>query len=299
MTAPPADEITLTPLVIGPGAIGRRRPCLLALAGPRLGEVFAVDNELVIGRGLDTQLRLGDDEGVSRRHARVSFDGTRAVITDLGSVNGVFVDGERIKENDLHSGMKIRIGQTTVLRFVYLDEMEERAQRQLLDSVLRDPLTGAFNRHYLLLRLAAELRFAERHQQLLALILFDIDRFRAVNDRVGLAAGDAVLKRLVELLRGALRSEDLVARYDGQRFAVLVRHIGERQAVGLGDRLRRQIGRSELGTSETPVAITLSVGVSLADPTRNCTTAELLGAAEGALLSAQQAGRNCVVAATP
>ncbi len=291
------DEVTLTPLVTAPRAALRRRPCLLALAGPRLGEVFAVEDQLIIGRGLEAQLRLGDDEGVSRRHARVTFDGDRAVLTDLGSVNGVYVDGQRVQERALVSGMKIRIGQTTVLRFLYLDEMEERAQRELLDSVLRDPLTGAFNRHYLLLRLAAELRFAERHQQPLAFILLDIDHFAAVNERVGLAAAERVLVKLVALLRGALRSEDLVARYDATRFAVVVRHIGERHAIGLGDRLRRQIGRSELGTTESPVSVTLSVGVALTDPTNNRTTAEILGAAEGAVVQAQQAGRNCVVAA--
>ena len=96
---------------------GPKRPCLVVIAGAHLGEIFPVESEIIIGRDLDAQLRLAEDEGVSRRHARVSPVADGALVADLGSQNGTFVDGERITERLLRDGAKIRVGQTTVLKY--------------------------------------------------------------------------------------------------------------------------------------------------------------------------------------
>src|SRR5687767_8601236 len=91
-----AEDTAATPLVhlVTERSVGPRRPCLLVVAGARLGEIFPIEREILIGRDADAQIRLPDDEGVSRRHARVMpAGGEGALIADLGSANGVWVDG--------------------------------------------------------------------------------------------------------------------------------------------------------------------------------------------------------------
>lgn len=191
------EETNATPLVNLTGDVGGpKRPCLVVIAGAHLGEIFPIDGEIIIGRDADATLRLAEDEGVSRRHARVTPVADGALLADLGSQNGTYVDGERVQERVLKEGVKIRVGQTTVLKFARYDAIEEKAQRQLLESALRDGLTRAFNRRYFLQRLAAEIRFAERHTQPLTLLMLDIDHFKQLNDQHGHMAGDEVLRTI-------------------------------------------------------------------------------------------------------
>jgi diguanylate cyclase (GGDEF)-like protein len=293
-----SDDTTATPLIDRSAAAGPRRPCLLVIAGARLGELFPVLGELVIGRDPTAQLCLPDDAGVSRRHARVvCTENGGATIIDLDSANGVYVDGERVTERALVDGAKIRVGQTTVIKYTCYDELEERSQRQLLESALRDGLTHAFNRRYFLSRLAAELRFAERHRQTLALLLADIDQLAAVNEEHGHDAGDQALQRLVERLTATLRAEDVLARSGGDELAVLARGISEDSAEQLAERLCRTAAGAELGRADASIKVTLSIGVvvyPLAGAPAEMTAEQLLTRAEEALNRAKQAGRNRV-----
>jgi diguanylate cyclase (GGDEF)-like protein len=296
------EETNATPLVGLTGDVqGPKRPCLVVIAGAHLGEIFPVDTEMLIGRDPEASLRLAEDEGVSRRHARVTPVADGALLADLGSQNGTYVDGERVQERVLKEGMKIRVGQTTVLKFARYDALEERAQRQLLESALRDGLTRAFNRRYFLERLAAEIRFAERHAQPLALLMLDIDHFKQLNDAHGHLIGDDVLRAVVGVLSDTLRAEDVLARYGGEEFAVLVRGVNQDGARVLGERLRKEIG--ELGLTKEggeKLAVTVSIGVSMF-PLANASEVpseqigkKLIELADAALYRAKNAGRNRV-----
>ncbi|HEX6835173.1 MAG TPA: GGDEF domain-containing protein [Polyangia bacterium] len=297
-----SEETNATPLVGLTGDVqGPKRPCLVVIAGAHLGEIFPVDSEIMIGRDPESKLRLAEDEGVSRRHARVTPVADGALLADLGSQNGTYVDGERVQERVLKEGMKIRVGQTTVLKFARYDALEERAQRQLLESALRDGLTRAFNRRYFVERLAAEIRFAERHAQPLALLMLDIDHFKRLNDAHGHLIGDDVLRAVVGVLNDTLRAEDVLARYGGEEFAVLVRGVNKDGARVLGERLRKEIG--ELGLSKEggeKLSVTVSIGVSifpLANPAEvpsEQTGKKLIELADAALYRAKNAGRNRV-----
>jgi diguanylate cyclase (GGDEF)-like protein len=276
-----------------------KRPCLLVLAGPRLGEIFPVEGEVIIGREPDVTVHLPDDPGVSRRHARVTASDDGVLITDLGSANGVFVNGQQVSEHVLEEGAKIRIGQTTVLRYARYDALEEAAQRQLFDSALRDGLTRAFNRRYFDARLAAEVRFAERHRQGLALLLLEVDRFGELADRVGPVVCDMVLRRVVELLASALRAEDVLARHNAERLVVLLRNVGEGSAVMLGERLCGRIAEADFGRGGAPLSVTLSVGVAIfpfegapGDAASEQVAEELTTRAEVALDRARSAGHD-------
>jgi diguanylate cyclase (GGDEF)-like protein len=306
-----SEETNATPLVrlTDASASGPKRPCLVMIAGPMLGEIFPINEaggELFIGRDPDAQLRLGDDESVSRRHASVRATGDgKALVKDLGSANGTWVDGQRIQgEAPLAEGSKIRVGQTVVLKYALYDQIEELAQRQLLEAALRDGLTHAFNRRYFLQRLQAEVRFAERHNSTVALLMLDIDHFKQMNDRYGHPFGDGVLKKLCEVLGETLRAEDVLARYGGEEFAVLVRGIPRDHAIGLADRLRKLVQSTAFGKSEVPdepMRISVSIGVALypLNPARTPeeTTDDaqtLIARADAALYRAKQSGRNRV-----
>src|SRR6185312_10990564 len=254
-----------------------------------------------IGRDLDANLRLAEDEGVSRRHARVTPVADGALLADLGSQNGTFVDGDRVQERVLKEGMKIRIGQTTVLKFARYDAVEEAAQRQLLESALRDGLTRAFNRRYFIDRLAAEVRFAECYAQPLALIILDIDHFKTLNDAHGYLIGDDVLRAVVGVLADTLRAEDVLARYGGEEFAVLVRGVKRDNALVLGERLRKEV--AEMGLTKEggeKLAVTVSVGISMfplenpADVPSEQMGKRLIELADAALYRAKNGGRNRV-----
>ncbi len=296
-----SEDTNATPLIrlTDASAIGPRRPCLVMIAGPRLGEIFPIEQELTIGRDPDCALRLADDESVSRRHATVKAvpagSDTGALITDLKSANGTYVDGSRVNEIVLKEGSKIRVGQTVVLKFACYDAIEELAQRQLLEAALRDGLTHAFNRRYFLQRLTAEIRFAERHASPVALLMIDLDHFKQLNDKHGHLTGDDVLKKLVDLLTETLRAEDVLARYGGEEFAVLARGITREQALMLADRLRKLVEAAQFGAADR-VPVTISVGVGLfpfpekaEDPAQ-----KLIEISDAALYRAKQAGRNQV-----
>jgi diguanylate cyclase (GGDEF)-like protein len=293
------DDTGTTPLVeiMGPSGGGPKRPCLLVVAGARLGEIFPIDGELVIGRDPEAGLRLADDEGISRRHAKVVPSDDGALISDLGSANGVFVDGEKVSERLLKEGQKIRVGQTTVLKFARYDQVEEQAQRQLLESALRDGATRAFNRRYFLQRLAAEVRFADRHKQNLSLLIVDLDQFKQLNETHGHHVGDELLKKLSDLLVDTLRAEDVLARFGGDEFAVLARGIPESGALQLAERLRRLVSETNLGSENKPLKCTISIGVAVfpfEGAQVETATEKLIERADSALVRAKQAGRNKV-----
>jgi diguanylate cyclase (GGDEF)-like protein len=274
-----------------------KRPCLVILAGPRLGELVAVEGRrgLVIGRDPLAELHL-QDPGVSRRHARISVEGDPPSVRlyDLESTNGTWVDGERIAVHTLRPGDKFRVGQTTVVRFVWHDPEEEQRQRALLDSALRDELTRVFNGRYLVERLGDELGYAARHASPLALLLIDVDRFEQVNELFGRAAGDALLGRLAEVILSTIRAEDVLARLKDDTFAIVGRDTGLDGGARLGERLRAAIAEVLFSVDDVPVELRVSIGVSAVAPPQERSLEELLARAESGLRLAKQRGRNRV-----
>ena len=197
----------------------------------------------------------------------------------------------------MQEGQKIKVGQTTVLKFARYDNVEEAAQRQLLEAALRDGTTRAFNRRYFVSRLAAEVGFAERHKQKLALLIIDLDHFKQLNDSRGHQVGDDILRKLVELLSDTLRAEDVLARFGGEEFAVLARGIPEENALQLAERLRRLVAGTAFGTAQDPINCTVSIGVAVFpfEGVNLATATEtLIERADAALYRAKQAGRDKV-----
>ena len=236
------------------------RAALTVVSGPSTGRVFSVEGETILGRGREAHVRL-DDTGASRAHARiVPTEAGVYVLEDLGSLNGTFVDGKRVSRLELRSGERINIGPNIVVTFAILDAQAEKLAHQLYESSVRDPLTRAYNRRYLVERLASEIAYAQRHATPLGLILFDLDHFKKVNDTYGHLAGDDVLRDVSALCQRLIRAEDVFARFGGEEFVVLVRGIEHDNVGRFAERIRAAVERLEVAADPHVVRVTISAG---------------------------------------
>ena len=161
------------------------------------------------------------------------------------------------------------------------------------ENSLRDGLTGCFNRTHALDVIATELRRARRSQAPVSLILFDLDRFKEVNDRYGHLCGDAVLAAVGAKMREVLRGSDLKCRYGGEEFLVLLPETPLDGAKRVAETLRRELADMPITWKSEALGITASVGVTVALPSEIDSSA-LIGRADAALYRAKDQGRNCV-----
>jgi diguanylate cyclase (GGDEF)-like protein len=173
-----------------------------------------------------------------------------------------------------------------------IEALEQRA--------MTDPLTGLYNRAYLADRFLVELRRARNYGFPMSVALFDIDRFKRINDRYGHPAGDAVLRKLASFLRERTRSTDAVVRYGGEEFAVLMATANSDVAFEQADRIRAELEKTPFvvpGQAE-PLQMTISGGVATY-PQDGQTFTELIAVADAGLYHAKENGRNQVFASRP
>ncbi|MET1076868.1 MAG: GGDEF domain-containing protein [Pseudomonas sp.] len=156
-----------------------------------------------------------------------------------------------------------------------------------------DELTGVFNRRKLFEVGNREVSRALRYGLPLSLVMFDIDHFKAVNDRFGHATGDSVLMAFSQLVGGHLRRNDYFGRLGGEEFAVILPHTGIEQAQGWAERIVHLLGEESLAVNDcAEVQVTVSAGV--AQLTHHSSFEHLLKTADTQLYRAKNAGRNCV-----
>ncbi len=273
---------------------GARRAFVVVLAGDRMGEMFPLnDGRTSIGRGLHADVRI-NDEGISRSHAQIEHDESNYYLSDAGSTNGTFANGDRVDRYPLKEGDKIQIGASSVLRFTYHDDIDEDFQRSLYESALRDRLTGVFNRGYFNNRLESDVAFALRHGKPLSLIIFDVDHFKAVNDEFGHPTGDAVLHDLAERVQGTTRSEDIFARYGGEEFVLICRDVDALRAARAAQRIKELVCGAPFQFSGHQIEIGVSLGVADLSMLLEPSAQALVEAADAALYTAKRNGRNRV-----
>ena len=164
-------------------------------------------------------------------------------------------------------------------------------EQALEELAYHDDLTGLPNRRFAMRQLGALLSRTRRHGQELSLLVVDADRFKALNDRYGHLAGDAILRGLAARLRERVRAEDLVARLGGEEFLVVAPDTGPAGAAALAEDLRAAVAAGPLAVGRLAVPVTVSVGwASWAGEDVD----GLLGRADRALYAAKAAGRDCV-----
>ncbi|QKS27955.1 MAG: Response regulator PleD [Accumulibacter sp.] len=167
---------------------------------------------------------------------------------------------------------------------------------QLQELAISDQLTGVSSRQHFVATLADELALRQRRHLPLAVMLLDIDFFRRINDGYGHAVGDQVLLAVAQAAKGALRQRDLLARFGGGQFAVLLPDTEIAEALLVADRIRALIGEIAIPTEDGIVRFSVSVGASEATASDRSTD-DLLKRAAQALQSAAAAGHDRVVAA--
>ncbi len=170
--------------------------------------------------------------------------------------------------------------------------------QELLDALQRradsDGLTGLMNHRAFQLRMRAELSRARRESAPIALLMADIDHFKALNDRYGHPAGDAVLVELAQRLRAAVREYDLPARYGGEEFAVILPGLDGAGATAAAERVRAAIAETPFRLpGERTSTVTVSVGAAAAESEQDAEA--WLVEADARLYRAKRAGRNRVV----
>ncbi len=267
--------------------------------GPGLGRRYPVGNEpVVLGRESACQIVITDG-AVSRRHARIERrpDG-RYRIVDLNSSNGTFVNDARVQTGMLSDGDYLRVGEC-IYRFLAGGNVEAEYHEEIHRLAIMDPLTGVHNRRYLMEFLDREVERAGRHGRPLSVLLFDIDHFKAVNDRLGHLAGDMTLKELVGRLKPQTRREELLARYGGEELAVVLPETDLAGAARCAERLRRVVADRPFEFEGESYAVTVSVGVAAIPVDERVSPEDLLKTADDRLYEAKRAGRNRVIPTPP
>ena len=178
---------------------------------------------------------------------------------------------------------------------ITLRELQERNQELEKLNTL-DALSGIHNRRHFYKRLLAELRRARREQTPLALIMFDIDHFKAINDNYGHLTGDEVIRSVAHTAAELLnRSTDEAFRYGGEEFALILPNTDEDGAVVIAEKVRRAVESLSIASNSGTVHSTVSLGVAASESRQALTPAAFIDQADRALYKAKQSGRNQVI----
>jgi diguanylate cyclase (GGDEF)-like protein len=268
--------------------------CLVFIypTGPQMGARYVLQQaDALIGRTDDCQIR-NTDASVSRTHARIECRPDGYYVVDLGSTNGTFVNNTAHRAARLEDGDYLRIG-NCIYRFLGGGNLEAEYHEEIYRLTVLDGLTGVHNRRYLTEFLDRELSRAHRYERPLALAMFDIDRFKGINDGFGHLAGDTALRELAGLLKTSVRKDELLARYGGEEFAIALPETTGEQAVQACERLRATVEAHRFEYAGAVLPLTVSVGVAVSG--RDTETPEqLIRVADAKLYEAKANGRNRV-----
>ena len=172
-------------------------------------------------------------------------------------------------------------------------EQQRRDHERLLERATRDGLTGLWNRATVLELLSGEIETARRNGVPLAVALADVDHFKLINDSLGHAGGDEVLRQLTQRLRGSFRQSDIIGRYGGEELLIVMPGMPEADRGSLLDNVRSGIASEPFILGSTELHITISIGVAWLETDEAAT--DLIRRADHALYEAKSAGRNRVM----
>lgn len=280
-----------------PARLAARGACLVHIypAGPLLGRRYPLpDHPARVGRTDDCEVRL-DDNAASRRHAELTPGPCGYAVADLGSTNGTYVNDDRVEgARWLRDGDYLKVG-GAIFRYLAGGNVEADYHEELYRLTVLDGLTRVHNRRALDEFLDREAARTRRYGRPLSVLLFDVDRFKAINDGHGHPCGDFVLRALADRVRPLVRAEDLLARYGGEEFALALVEADHGAALAAGERVRAAVAAEPFAWEGVSVRVTVSVGVATSDGSGDGGPAVLLKAADDRLYEAKRGGRNRVV----
>ena len=244
----------------------------------------------------------------SWRHAEVNgrayqllmFGGLVSLVSLLIRVVAILSGADmdmRYDMSNVKQTVSVSIGTATVmmLSFGLVLLARERSEHAIRQMALHDALTGLLNRRAVLEQLDQEIERARRNEDPLALVMIDVDHFKAINDRYGHLVGDTVLRHCATQLSARLRKLDRLGRYGGEEFLLLLPNTHIAGALQLVDELRHQVAMQPVNCQEQDIPVTFSAGLWCAQPESGDTADSLIAKADEALYRAKEGGRNRVV----
>jgi diguanylate cyclase (GGDEF)-like protein len=264
---------------------GTMTPCFPAegrflASQPPWSEVIAASGT-VIERdltGVPEPLRLFKECGSRMSIPLISFGQTHGVLTLHSTQRNAFHESELQPLEAVAD-----ICANSIQNAHYVERVKQLAYL--------DGLTGIFNRRFFELRIMEEIERARRYGTGMAVVMTDIDHFKLLNDEFGHLLGDEVLRQVSSLFQQQIRKIDVVCRYGGEEFAILLTQTNEQQALAIAEKLRKLVADWQF--PGVPRTVTISAGVA-AFPAQGKTRDELVRAADSGLYAAKQAGRNRV-----
>jgi len=266
-------------------------PYLTVSVGKDMGMMVLLQGSMSIGRSPESSILL-DDDLVSWNHCSIINLNGNISLRDNNSRNGVFVDGERVEYCDLNVGSNIQIGDT-VLKLELLSDMEVESRQSLYNRANVDLLTGAYNRHYFQENARLEISLSRREHTSFKLVMFDIDLFKGINDKYGHLAGDYVLNEVANIIRNSIRDYDMLCRYGGEEFILLLRGaISLADTEKLCERIRRQIEERHFEYGGLSINLTISIGACYQEDVLDLSLEDIIYKADMALYESKKCGRN-------
>lgn len=209
------------------------------------------------------------------------------------SVRGLRADGSEFPVEVTIS--KIRIGERTEMTAVIRDISEKnRLLEELLKASQEDHLTGLYNRKYFTQRLSEEIARCARFKRGFSLMMLDIDHFKRVNDLYGHDCGDKVLVWFAAILKKTMRTTDVVSRWGGEEFLVILPECEAEASFIVAEKVRREVERSEIGYDEQVLKITCSIGLQYFSHAKIAIN-DMIMSVDKAMYLAKRQGRNCTV----
>jgi diguanylate cyclase (GGDEF)-like protein len=265
------------------------REALRMLQSPDAPQLAILDWMMPVLDGIQVcrEVRKGGQQPYTYILILTSRDHKKDIIEGLDAG----ADDYLVKPFDAHElRARLRAG----CRILDLQNQLIAAREALREQATHDMLTGLLNRGTILELLRRELSRGERDGTGMGVVLADLDHFKSINDTHGHLAGDGVLRETARRMRGALRAHDLIGRYGGEEFLLLLPGCDLATATALADRLRKCVAASPVILAEGPVPVTMSLGVAASDEPQMAEAETMLRVADTALYRAKRAGRNRV-----
>ncbi|HET9956550.1 MAG TPA: GGDEF domain-containing protein [Polyangiaceae bacterium] len=266
---------------------------LIVLSGPRLGTRSVLGESAVdVGRGSQCHLIL-DADSVSRRHARVEWNGQEHRLVDLASTNGTYLNGSRVREAVLKDGDRIGIGKA-LLKYVAGGNIEAAYHEEIQRLARFDALTGIYNKRQFEESLRFSMLAARTAPKPVSLIVFDIDHFKRINDTHGHTAGDQVLCDVAKVVKEGLGEGYVFGRVGGEEFAILCEGSGLEAAAEHAETIRSRVSQHRFAFEGSAFPVTVSLGVAERTGGGDEEPEKLYERADEKLYRAKTSGRNRV-----
>ena len=289
------DEISSELVLKGSAGLNKEKITLRSKIGELIAGWVAKEGEALVVRDIDNDPRL-------KQYAKASRYKTKSFISlplkTENRVIGVMNVTDKLSQTKIFTEDDLKL--LTLIAHQTVAQIENiRLYEKLSSLAITDALTGLFNHRYFQERLQTEIMRAERYKHSLSLIMFDIDSFKACNDYYGHLEGDKALKRIALIINESVRHVDIVSRYGGEEFTVILPDTDLKGAVFAAEKIRKTAEELDLIQREPKKGfrVTLSGGVAVYQ--KGLTKDELISHVDEALYKAKREGRNRICVFKP